>query len=306
MPTVSVISSSSWPLRPSRMTASSRGSSGVIERTDRLTATRRSSPAARQRSACVERRLDHPQRQRPDHARVLGRLDERLGRELARARGAASARAPRRRAAGPWPSSTCGWKTSSSSPASIARPSSATSVSRSTPCSSNASEYTTRRPVRRLRPLERDVGVAQQRVEGGAVLGMAGDPGGRARRRARRRGSSPAPTSAASTRSAAATQSSTPSTRPRTSANSSPPRRAATSRGPADRRQPARDLDQHEVAAAVPERLVDLLEALEPDHQHADLPARGARRGAARARARARRPRGSRARSRGRGAPRAR
>ena len=42
---------------------------------------------------------------------------------------------------------------------------------------------------------------------------------------------------------------------------------------PGDRREPAADLGEHEVAAAVPERLVDLLEALEPDHQDADLPA---------------------------------
>ena len=120
--------------------------------------------------------------------------------------------------------------------------------------------------------------------------------GVRAERRARRRGSSPA---RAARRAPARPRRRSRRRRrrgARTARTRRPPRRAATSRGPGDRGQPAGDLDQHEVAAAVPERLVDLLEARQPDHQHADLLALALARGAARARARARRPRGWRAR----------
>ena len=55
--------------------------------------------------------------------------------------------------------------------------------------------------------------------------------------------------------------------------NSSPPRRATVSRVAQRRLQPRAELLQQQVAAVVPERVVDLLEAVEVHEQHRDLAA---------------------------------
>ena len=117
---------------------------------------------------------------------------------------------------------------------------------------------------------ERDVGVAQERVERRAVLRVAGEAGARVEveldaadhhRRGERR------EHALAARDAALD--------PGDAAEHERELVAAEARGDVARAghlgQAAGDLDQHEVAAPVAERLVDLLEAGQPDHQHADL-----------------------------------
>ena len=171
------------------MIARSRGSSGVIERTDRLTATRTSRPPSRQRSAWLSAVSTTHSVSAPDDAGLLGRLDELLGREVA-ALGVRPAHQRLDRAQPPRRELDLRLEDQlelagldrAAQLGDERQPLDAVLV--------ELARVDDRVAVRGLRPLERDVGVAQQRVVALAVLGMAGDPDVRRRRRARRRGSS--------------------------------------------------------------------------------------------------------------------
>ena len=80
------------------------------------------------------------------------------------------------------------------------------------------------------------------------------------------------------TRSATASAASETSAPSRSTANSSPPKRATVSPDFEDRHQPCRDRDEELVAGGVPEAVVDELEVVEVEEQHGDLARRRAAR----------------------------
>ena len=141
-------------------------------------------------------------------------------------------------------------------------------------------------PARGLGPVERDIGVAQQRVDAAAMIWMAGDPDA---------GPDVQPDAANLHRLAQAgdhlLRHAHAAVPPVDRAQDERELVAAEARdhiaGTGQRGQTPPSLLQHRVAAAMPERLVELLEAVKPDDQHTD-PAAGAIRPAQRLTERAR------------------